>query len=183
MDKEEAKFKNTSKMDKEEISLFQSYALKKTNLMISIFFTLIFVGIGVGVSFIELTFGIITIVCGVAGGFFLLPYMMKESVKKQNMQSLGDKKYLNTFSFFEEHVFITSEEGLPNSNEYKEVASQSLSYQDVFQAVLYRDHLFLYIDPRQSFIISYKGMTKGTIGEVIDFLREKGVKIIDKTTK
>lgn len=183
MENEEVLYKNTSKLDTEEIALFQKFAVKKTFIMVSIIFSLIFVGVGVGVSFIELTFGIITIACGVLGGFVLLPYLMKENLKKQNAQSFGDKKYLNTFDFYGDYVFITSESALPNTNEYSQIASQKLFYTDVYQGVLYRDHLYLYINAQQSFIISYKGMTKGTIAEVIDFLKTKNVKIIDKSAK
>ncbi len=183
MENTDVLFKNTSKMDAQEIAIFQSYAMKKVNLVSSLVFALIFAGIGAGACFWNLTCGIIVIVCGVLGGFVLLPYLMKESVKKQNAQNFGDKKYLNTFEFCDEYVQITSEASQLDKNEYQQIASQKLFYADVFQAVLYRDHLFLYISPRQSFIVDYKGMTKGTIGETIDLIKNKGVKIIDKSTK
>lgn len=170
-------------MDKEEIALFQNFAMKKNLIILSICFALIFVGIGVGVSFIELTFGIITIVCGVLGGFVLLPYLMKEQTKKQNQQNYGEKKYLNTFEFYEDYIQITTECSSPASKDYEKIASQKLYYQDVTKGVLYKDRLFLYIASNQCFIINYLGMTKGTIGEVIDFLKTKNIKIVDKTQK
>lgn len=183
MENTEVLYKNTSKMDASEISIFQSYAMKKINIISSIAFALVFAGIGTGACFWNLTCGIIVIVCGVLGGFVLLPYLMKDSIKKQNAQSYGDKKYLNTFEFCDEYVQITSEASALDKNEYQPIATQKLFYEDALQAVLYRDHLFLYISPRQAFILDYKGMTKGTIGEVIDMLKTKNIKVIDKTTK
>jgi len=183
MKEEKIVYKNTTKMEVNEIITFQTFAMKKVNLITSILFALIFVGIGVGLSFVNVTCGIITIVCGLLGGFVLLPYLMKESIKKQTTQSFGENEYLNTFEFNEETFKIVSEEKLANQEEYKEVASQELSYEDLYQAVLFRDHLFIYISARESFIVNYKGMTQGTIGEVIDLLKSKEVKIIDKNKK
>lgn len=174
-------YKNTSKMDKEEVSMFQGFAMKKNLLILSICFTLIFVGIGVGVSFIELTFGIITIVCGVLGGFVLLPYLMKEQNKKQNDKAFSDKKYLNTFEFYAEHVQITTETALASSNKFEETATQKVQYNDFVKGVLYKQRLYLYINSNQCFIINYLGMTKGTIGEVIELLKEKNINIVDKS--
>ena len=180
---EQVLFKNTSKMDDEEISLFQSYALKKTILITSILFSLIFAGGGIGLCFVDLTMGIVLIVCGLVGGLILIPYGLKESVKKQNKVTLGDRKYLNTFEFFEDHIFVRSQATKDKqSNDYQEIASQKLFYQDLFKFVVYKQHLFIYINPRQSFILNFLGMTKGTIGEVIDLLKNKGVKFIDKSS-
>lgn len=179
---EELKFKNTSKMDDEEISLFQNFALKKTTIISSIVFALIFAGLGVGLSFVDMTLGITLIVCGLLGGFVLLPYLMKESLKKQNKQNLGDKKYLNTFEFYESYILITSEaNSSENKNEYQPIANQKLFYADIYKIVAYKEHLFIYINPHQSFILNYKGMTKGTAGEIIELAKEKNIKLIDKS--
>lgn len=183
MEKEEVLFQNTSKLDASEMESFQIYAMKKVNLFTSIIFALIFVGIGVGVSFIELTFGIISIACGILGGFVLLPYLMKESIKKQNAKNADERKFLNTYDFYQDYVEIASEVAMPDSNDYNQLASQNLYYQEVYQVVLFKENLFLYLNPQQAFIISHKGMTKGTIGEVIDFLKAKEIKLIDKSNK
>ena len=183
MEKNEALYKNTSKLDLKEIEMFQKFAMKKNIILISLLFTLVFVGLGVGVSFFELTLGIVVIVCGVLGGFVLLPFLMKDNLKKQNAKNFGNQKYLNTFDFTEEYVLITSESASEGSNDYKQLASQKLDYSNIYRGVLYREHLYLYISAQQCFIIDYRGMTKGTIAELIDFLKTKNVKIIDKMTK
>lgn len=175
-------FKNTSKMDMEEISLFQSTVLKKATFIASIIFALIFVGAGVGLSFVDTTLGIILIACGVIGGFVLLPYLIKDNQKKQNTQMLGDKRYLNTYEFYQEHIAISTEMARDNSNDYQNVATQTLNYQDIYQVKVYKERLFIFISSSQSFIFNFKGMTKGTAAEVIEFLKTKNIKIKDKST-
>ena len=174
-------FKNTSKMDMEEINLFQSTVLKKATLISSIVFALLFVGAGVGLSFVEMTIGIILIVCGLIGGFVLLPYLIKENQKKQNNQILGDKKYLNTYEFYSDRILISTQMSKDKSNEYQNVASQTLFYQDIYNVKVFKERLFIFINPSQSFIFNFKGMTKGTAGEVIEFLKSKNVKVKDKS--
>jgi len=176
-------FKNTSKMDHEEISMFQNSVMKKTILWTTIVFILIFAGIGVGVAFWELTAGIITIVCGILGGVVLIPYLMKENMKKTNKETLGDKKYLNTFEFYEEYFQASSQASPLDKNEYETVGSQKIYYKDLYQIVIYQQHLFIFINPRQSFILNFKGMTQGTASELVELLKSKGVKTKDKSAQ
>ncbi len=181
---DEVKFKNTSKMDDNEISLFQNFALKKVTLISSIVFTLLFVGGGVGLCFLDLTMGITLIVCGVAGGVILLPYLLKESVKKENKIALGDRKYLNTFEFYEDYVMVSTQATKDKqSNDYLPVANQRIEYQDLFKLVCYREYIFLYINQKQSFILNCRGMTQGIASDLVKFLKSKGVKIIDKSSE
>lgn len=183
MQTNETMFKNTSKMDHEEISIFQNSVTKKSIFVTSIVFALIFVGMGVGFSFLNLTLGIIVIVCGLLGGFVLLPYLMKETMKKQNKAMLGDKKYLNTFEFFSDHMVATSEASKLEEEKYEVVGTQKIYYKDIFKVVVYRERLFIFINARQSFILNFKGMTKGTAGEVVEFLKSNNVKIKDNSVE
>ncbi len=177
-------FKNTSKMDDEEITVFQNYALKKTMLTTSILFALIFVAFGIGASFLDLTMGIVLIVCGLLGGFVLLPFLLKETVKKQNKVTLGDKKYLNTFEFCEEFLFVTSQAtSSKETNDYQDVASQKIFYKDMFKVVSYIEFLFIYLNSKQSLILNFKGMTGGTAGELIEFLKMKNIKFVDRSSE
>lgn len=179
---EEIKFKNTSKMNAEEVSIFQNYAMKKTNIIMSVGFAVIFVALGVGLAFWNLTVGVICLVCGVAGGGFFLPYLLKENQKRMNAQALGDKKYLNTFEFYEDKFVVTSSETQSsNDKNYHEVGNQTIAYQDLYKVVTYKDRLFLFLDAQQSLIVDFKGMTTGTIAGLIAYLKEKGVNVIDKS--
>lgn len=176
-------FKNTSKMNHEEISLFQNSMNKKVSLITSIIFAVIFAGIGTGLSFWDLTCGIIVVVCGLLGAFVLLPYLMKENLKKMNRETLGDKKYLNTFEFFEDCFAVTTEGSPLDKDEYETLGTQKVYYKDLFKAVVYKQHIFIFLNPRQSFILDYKGMTKGTAGELVELLKTHNVKIKDNSLK
>ncbi len=183
MEEEKILYKNSSKMDDEEIIIFQNYALKKTLFISSIVFTLIFIAVGIGTSFFDLTMGIVFIVCGLLGGFVLLPYLIKENVKKQNKTSLGDKRYLNTFEFYEDYIFVESKASAKDKNEFQQVATQKVLYKDVFKIVVYREFLFIFLNARQSLILNFKGMTFGTAGEMIEFLKTKSIKFVDKSNE
>lgn len=178
---EEIIFKNTSKMDHEEISIFQNTVSKKANFITSILFALIFVGLGVGLSFVDLTLGIILIVCGVIGGFLLVPYLLKESMKKANKETLGDRKYLNTFEFYEEYFFVSTEASPLTQQKFEKIGSQKVYYTDLHKVVVYKERLFIFINSRQSFIFNFKGMTKGTAGEVIELFKSKNIKVKDNS--
>lgn len=173
-------FKNTSKMDNDEITLFQNKVMKKTTFITSICFALIFAGMGAGLSFWNLTLGIILIVAGLIGGFVFIPYLMKETQKKQNKEMFGDKTYLNTYEFYQEYFDVTSQAS-ENNKDYEVVGSQKVYYKDLYKVVVYQERLFIFVNPRQSFIFSFKGMTKGTAGEVIELLKSQNVKIVDKS--
>lgn len=180
---EEIKFKNTSRMNAEEISIFQSYAMKKTILIMSVFFTALFACMGVGLAFWDLTVGIIFVVCGLVGGIFFLPYLLKENQKKQVLQALGDRKYLNTFEFYENHMIVqSSATASAKDNNYEDVGSQKVQYADLHKIVTYRDRLFIFLTPQQSFILNFNGMTIGTVAEFIAFMKEIGVAIVDKSS-
>lgn len=69
------------------------------------------------------------------------------------------------------------------SNDYSVNAEEKLLYSDLFQVVVYKTYIFLYINKAQSFVLNQKGMTLGTAGELILFLKDKGLKIIDKSSK
>ncbi len=178
------KFKNTSKMNEDEIAVFQNYALKKTIILSSALLICFCVLIGVGLCFIELYLGVAIIIAGVLGGGVLMPFLMKDSVKKQNKLVFGDRKYLNHFEFFQDYFMVTSEATTSKeSNDYSVNAEEKLLYSDLFQVVVYKTYIFLYINKAQSFVLNQKGMTLGTAGELILFLKDKGLKIIDKSSK
>lgn len=180
---DEIRFKNTSKLDVEEISIFQSVALKKSNLLMSIIFTLVFVGAGVGAAFWDLTMGIILIICGLAAGIFFLPYLLKENYKKANINMLGDKKYLSTFEFYNDHLFARSEVAESDKKDYKEAGTQTIDYSSLHKVMVFKNKMYIFINQQQAFILDYKGMLLGTAGELVEFLKKCGVKIVDKSNE
>ena len=120
-------------------------------------------------------------VCGVLGGAFIMPYMITDGIKKQNQQMFDNKKCLNNFEFYNDHIKITSEVTTKDSNEYVESANEVLLYLDVYQVAVYKTYIFIYINKRQSYILNQKGMTKGVVADLLDFLKSKNIKIKDKS--
>lgn len=178
---EEVKFKNTSKLDAQELSVFQQCAMKKTYLASSILFALLFVGAGVGLAFWQLTAGLVFIVCGVVGGFLFLPYLLKENQKKQNENMLGSNTYLNTFSFYEDRVLVQSEVTSGKDDKIEFAGEETFLYEDILKIVSYKDRLFLFINQHQAFIVNFNSMVQGTMRELISFLKDKQIKFVDKT--
>ena len=170
-------------MNHEEVSVLQNFAIKKVTLWTSIIFALVFAGIGAGLSFVNLTLGIIIIASGLLGAFVLIPYLMKESIKKANKDLLADKKYLNTYQFFEDYFMAETQASSLDENNYEKVGSQKIYYKDLYQVVVYQEHLFIYINSKQSFILNFKGMTLGTAGELIELLKSAKVLVKDKSAK
>lgn len=177
-------FKNVSKMNEDEIVVFQNYALKKTIILSSALLIGFCALIGVGICFAQLYLGVAVIIAGALGGGVLMPFLMKDSVKKQNKLIFGEKKYLNHFEFYNDYLMVTSESTTSKeSNDYQKVAEEKVLYSDLFQVVLYKTYMFIYINKSQSFVLNQRGMTLGTVGELVPFLKEKGLKIVDKSSK
>ena len=181
---DEVLFKNTSRLNEEELLVFQNYALKKTIITMAIAIVAVFALAGVGLCFLELYLGITVIVAGLLGGVVLFPYMMKDSMKKQNKLMLGDKKYLNTFEFYNDYIIISNETTSSlTSNDYKEEAKSRVTYESLFRVDIYKTYIFIYINKAQSFVLNQRGMTKGVVDDLIQFLKSKGLKVIDKKGK
>ena len=70
-------FYNTTKLTEEEITAFQTFAMKKDNLWASIFISLLSVGLGVGLIFVNTYVGVAIIIAGLLGGLVLFPYITK----------------------------------------------------------------------------------------------------------
>ena len=175
-------FQNTSKMNEDEIYVFQKYELKRSIIGAVAFVIGISLLIGIPMCFLNIYAGVAIIVAGIIAGGVLMPYLMKDSVKKQNMLLFGEQKHLNNFDFKENSVLIVSKSTKDKeSNDYEEVAREELSYLEFSQVVVYKTYLFLYLDQKQSFVINQRGMTKGTAGELVEFLITKGIRVIDKS--
>ena len=177
---EEPLFKNTSRMDEKEIQEFQSFALKKTMTLYSVIIALVCLGAGIGLYFVSSYLGIAVAVIGLLGAFVLFPYVIKESIKKQNSDVFANKKFLNTFEFFKNDMLVTSEQADVESSKFERNAEEKVNYKDLYKVVVYFPYVFIYINESQSFILNQKGMTKGTVEELLKFLSQNGLKITIK---
>lgn len=177
---EEILFKNTSKLTEEDITFFQNIIMKKKILFYSLFVVLFCAGLGVGLLFVHTFLGVAIMVCGFVGGGFLLPYLLKDGMKKQNELYFKDKKYLNHFEFYEEYFKVTSEVSTKESKEYKSEGSESLYYQDIYKVVEYKSNVFIYLNKKESYILDKKGMEKGVVSDLIELFKNQNIKIVDK---
>lgn len=178
-------FKNTSKINEEELTKYQLKLLKKTIILFAAVVILISLGAGIPILiFVDEFVGGAIIVLGALGGAVLLPYLLKDSVKKQNAKVLGDRKYLNTFEFYEDKmIIINSATDNFADNTYKEIARAEIPNANIYRILLDNIYIFIYLDKKQSLFLDQRGMTKGTAGELAEFLQNKGVKVIKKNNK
>ena len=97
---------------------------------------------------------------------------------------LGDRKYLNTFEFYEDKmIIINSATDNFADNTYKEIARAEIPNANIYRILLDNIYIFIYLDKKQSLFLDQRGMTKGTAGELAEFLQNKGVKVIKKNNK
>lgn len=178
-------FKNTSKINEEELTKYQLKLLKKTIILFAAVVILISLGAGIPILiFVNEFVGGAIIVLGALGGAVLLPYLLKDSVKKQNAKVLGDRKYLNTFEFYEDKmIIINSATDNFADNTYKEIARAEIPNANIYRILLDNIYIFIYLDKKQSLFLDQRGMTKGMAGELAEFLQNKGVKVIKKNNK
>ena len=168
-------FINTTKLTEEEVTNLQLFTLKKYNLLISIMIAVFFGGIGIGLCFVNTYVGVAILLAGIIGGLFLFPYVTKEQIKRQNNQIFANQDYINSFEFYNDYINIKN---IDKNNE-KEI-SQNFNYSGLYKVVEFSQFVYIFINKNQSFMLDKKGMTKGTIGEVIELLKENGLKYQDK---
>ena len=181
-------FLNKTKLKEEDITAFQTFAVKKHSLFIAIAITVVFGGLGIGLCFVNTYIGVAILLAGIIGGLFFFPYLSKNQIKTQNAAIFGGKDYANTFEFYSDHLkVINIDEAEPekeinadDAQSRKEI-SQEFSYDELYKLVTFKNYVCLYINKNQSFLLSYIGMKKGTIAELIDFLKAKNLAFQDKT--
>ena len=66
-------------------------------------------------------------------------------------------------------------------NRFELAGEETIEYEDIFKVVAYKDRLFLFVDQRQAFVVNANSMTRGDISELVSFLKEKGIRFLDKT--
>lgn len=172
-------FYNTTKLTEEEITAFQTFAMKKDNLWASIFISLLSVGVGVGLIFVNTYVGVAIIIAGLLGGLVLFPYITKEQLRRQNLEMFEDGKYINTFEFYEDYLKVTNIDG--NKTEENSI-SQEFKYDELYKFTLYKQYLFIFENKFQGFILAQTSMTKGTIGDLVEFLKSKNIPFKDRTS-
>ena len=179
MESPDTLYENSSSLDADEITAFQNYMLKKTSMAIAIAIAVFFAAVGIGLAFLNTYVGVSILIAGIIGGLIIFPYISKESMKKQNAELFGGKNYVVNFKFSSSGMEVVNIDQTDPMN-VKE-AGQSFAFNEIFKAVVYKTHIFIFTNRHQSFILDQKGMTKGTAGEVLEVLKNNGVKVVDKS--
>lgn len=177
MEKEEKDIilKNTTSLNESDITSFQLFAQKKHTFIVATIITLVLVGLGVGLCFVNAYVGGAIIIAGIVGGIIFFPYLSKEQIKRQNAVLFNGGKYVNVFEFYDDHLKVTNVD-----EDRDEDYFQTFEYSTLYQFVEYQEFLFIYTSKNQCFLVLKTGMNKGTIAELIEFLKNKNIKYVDK---
>ena len=106
---------------------------------------------------------------------FLLPFIIKDGIKKQNERLFTQNKIINEYEFYED--FFSVQAKLQREDGIEEEKTEKYEYKNLFKISDYSIFIFIYINSRQSFILDKRKMIKGTSGELIEFLQSKNIKI------
>lgn len=178
---QEIKFKNTSRIDENTVLEMQKKITKKMSMMVAFLWSVLFVILGVALLFVNTFLGVSVITCGTVGSFTLVPFIVKDSTKKQTQKLFQGKKFLVTFEFYDDSLNVLSESSESGENNFIPENSIKVSYDEIKKCTQNDLYIYLFLNKSQSLILDKKGMLKGTADEIVSFLNEKGVKI-DKNT-
>lgn len=174
---EEFLYKNTTAINESDITNYQLFALKRRNILVSFMITVIICGIGIGLCFVEAYVGTAIIIAGIVGGVILFPYLSKEQIRRQNSVLFDGGKHVNIFEFYKEEIKVINVDENRGEDLY-----QTFSYNQIYKIDDFVEFLFIYVSKNQSFLMLKTGMNKGTISDLLEFLKSKDIKIEDKTS-
>ena len=176
MEENKVLFSNTSKLDKDSVARFNKVIGKKITGYAVVLIVAFCAVVGAMLMLVNLFLGITVVGVGVIVGAPLGAYLIKDNMKKESEKFLAGKKYLVHFEFCEENIRIKAEASNENESKYSFSGEEILDYSMITKIVVSDTDLYLQRQGRAN-IIDQKGMTVGTAGELIEFLRAKGIKI------
>lgn len=174
--KEQLLFACVSKVDREAVDRFNKHIGKKvmtSGVALIIGFCALVGGL---LCLVNLFLGITTIGVGVVIGAPLTGYIIKDAMKKQSESFLAGNKYLVHYDFFEDDIVIRAQVAEENEKNYQPVGEEVVSYAQILKVIVHDTDIYIQRQG-QANIIDQRGMTKGTAGELIDFLKKKGLKM------
>lgn len=172
----EERFTNKTDINNEELYKFQLLELKKFIYLSSSLLGIVSIIVGLlFLFFVKLYLGVIVIILGMVCAVFLLPFIIKDGIKKQNERLFTQNKIINEYEFYED--FFSVKAKLQREDGIEEEKTEKYEYKNLFKISDYSIFIFIYINSRQSFILDKRKMIKGTSGELIEFLQSKNIKI------
>lgn len=157
--------KNSTKLTKENVSLFQQKFSSKSNVTSLIMTIIIIVCGAVEISLGDTTFGIFCIVFGVV--FFPLLLIMQKVANDKNVKSMLLQNVYNEYQFDEDKIVIQT-----FRNDTK-VGESIFEYGQIVKVQEYDSTYYIYISSRQAFIVDKNSFTEGTQTDLTIMLATK----------
>lgn len=169
-------FSNTSKLDQSVVEKFNKTISKKI-IGYAILLVTLFCGVVGGLfCLLNLLFlGIAVIGTGVIVGIPLVAFLIKDAMKKASQKLMNGKKYLVHFEFYENELILKAEEANENEKEYTFSGEDRINYAQILKIIVADTDVYIQ-RAGQANVLDQRGMTKGTAGELIEFLKSKGIK-------
>lgn len=169
-------FTNKSLLNKEVVEKFNKFMGKK--LAVSACFIVIGFSVVVGglLCLANLFLGISVMGIGLIIGCPLTTFLIKDAMKKDTQRLLGGKKFLLNFEFFENEILIKAESSFEGENKFSFEGEEKIGYEDIVKVIVADTDIYIQ-RAGQANIVDQRGMTYGTAGELIEFLRDKNIKI------
>lgn len=174
MNTEEVLFTNVTNLDAEKESKLTQKTAKKTIFLWSTLLFLVMAGAGAGLIFVNITLGVITIACGVLGGYVLLPYILKDGIKKGAQTKYGGQKYTYTYQFYSDRMEVS----IVCDNNKDVIENEVVNYSDFLRVKVLTETVVVFTKQGMSFSFDFKAMKKGTIVDVLKFFKEKEINTI-----
>lgn len=169
-------FSNTSKLDQGVVEKFNKTISKKI-IGYGILLVTLFCGVVGGLlCILNLFLGIAVIGAGVVVGIPLVTFLIKDSMKKNAQNLMNGKKYLVHFDFYENEILIKAEEAEEKDKHYTFSGEDRIDYAQILKVIVSDTDVYIQ-RAEQANVLDQRGMTKGTAGELIDFLKTKGIKV------
>lgn len=177
---EKVLFKNTTKLNENDVAAFQKDVIKKISFTYGVIIFLICLGAGVGLYFVNSFLGIATIVLGAVGGFAIFPYSTKTYSTRSNTENFFGIKSTNYFEFYQDEFIVKGEIADIESRKKKELQEEKYSYAEVVKVTVIKNYICIFINKSQSFVLDKRGMTKGVCEDLIFLFKEKQIKVKEK---
>ena len=157
--------KNSTKLTKENVSLFQRKFSSKSN-TVSLIMTLIVIVCGsIEISLGDTTFGIFCIAFGII--FFPVLLFMQKVANDKNVKSMLLQNVYNNYEFGDDNIVIQTFRG------DTKVGESVIEYGQIVKVQEYDSTYYIYISSRQAFIVDKNSFTEGTQTDLTIMLATK----------
>ncbi len=170
------RYENTTNFSGKEVTSFTSFVTRPIFIKLAVALFVLFVGMGFYMFFVmdALVTAIIMWSLGVVS-VAVMPFTYKHTVLKgvRNNTMCSSSTYMN-YKFEDGGVKISTRKG------DVEVAMLALDYRHIVKILQVQHYLFIFVTDTQAYILDVNGMTSGKANNLIDFLKSKHIKYVNK---